>query len=555
MAKRKSSGWSDVGYGLAGGFERDRKLEERKRLQDLASEHEKNTVDLAKSGYQFDPSGAVVPLAGSETELLKQQNQILMQQIENAQRVKVQEDTWKNLEGSIKDGNLRNFNSFIRRPEIVQAYESMDIYGVESFDPNNEQHRQAYLNAGMDSRTVDILSSGQVPSGYNEETGELTYRPVTEEEKSAIGMAYPLYRNQRGDLNMTSMEEFVGATNLVKYSTSEESRDRLFDTIALAKKALSGFTTDHVSALTAQEGAKAGKETAEATMKGMEVNVLTDIINNPDISDREKLLAIQGKLTDKDESPQEKLAKQKVEKGEREEAISRYIFDKREDMLNLIEGGYNSKVDLGGEIGEVPAIEIATIAQGDNKPSSTEIQYMDGMYDAKKSVVSLYKELQGLDRNALKRTQGLLASVLGTDMVTATEETKEKLLTNFEFNAKLKTVVAAYIKAMSGAAVTDSERKTYANTIMAGNWSNKDEALASMKGFATQVDKSLDNKLTSLKHSYPKTYMEKQYQSGMDSLVEKKGKSGHKVGDTFKQGGFTYTVTSVDENGNITGAE
>ena len=94
-------------------------------------------------------------------------------------------------------------------------------------------------------------------------------------------------------------------------------------------------------------------------------------------------------------------------------------------------------------------------------------------------------------------------------MIKASPETKEKILAKFEFDSQLQTAIAEYIKAMSGAAVTDQERQGFTNTILTNVWSNKDAALASMTGFVKQLDRTLNNRVEDLKTNYPRTYLDK----------------------------------------------
>ncbi len=101
---------------------------------------------------------------------------------------------------------------------------------------------------------------------------------------------------------------------------------------------------------------------------------------------------------------------------------------------------------------------------------------------------SMYASLTGTKTSAKQSgssasSRDVVAEFLNYQKMTP--EQKQAFIDRAGFDSELKTVMAGYIKAMSGAAVSDEERKFYESAILGGNWSNKEAALASMKGFIT----------------------------------------------------------------------
>lgn len=242
-------------------------------------------------------------------------------------------------------------------------------------------------------------------------------------------------------------------------------------------------------------------------------------------SAKTELLGLQGKLT---ESKPEDVANTQ---------ISDYLNNDYSGFMQAITtSGYNTKIQIGDK--EYSAKQIAQVAQGENKISVQEEGMLNGYSSAKKSMIKLHKILKSkdFDRDFMERIKGGLASVIDIDWVKASPEMKEKILAKFEFDSQLQTAIAEYIKAMSGAAVTDQERQGFTNTILTNVWSNKDAALASMTGFIKQLDRTLDNRVEDLKSNYPKTYLDKKQLVGLPEEFKDSSASKVVTGDDLKNG-------------------
>lgn len=238
-------------------------------------------------------------------------------------------------------------------------------------------------------------------------------------------------------------------------------------------------------------------------------------------------------------------------------------------LYNAIQTG-QTEIEIGGQ--KLPTAKAAKVMQGKETMSSTDRTYLDGLDDASKSFKVLKTKLQDpkMDWNAIAKVKSEIAAVTGTDWTKATPEEKAAMLQKFSFNSELQTAMASYIKAMSGAAVSDAEREFYKDTITKGNWAIKETALASIDGFIAGVDRSLTNKLDNLATQVPYDVLQrKKRMSGTQSPGNKppipsktavEGASedyktppplGPKVGDKAKFGDSIVTISKVNPDGSL----
>lgn len=173
------------------------------------------------------------------------------------------------------------------------------------------------------------------------------------------------------------------------------------------------------------------------------------------------------------------------------------------ELLGKLVMNGDSVVKVGDK--EVPVAKIAKATQGKSELSSTDRTFMDGLYDAASSFKVLQTKLGSdkYDRDALSKLQKDFTAVVTTDWKSITPEQRTKILDGMGLDSEIKTAMAAYIKAMSGAAVSDEERKFYVDTITKGDWSTKEAAMSTMGGFVNGITRSYENKLDSLKNFVP----------------------------------------------------
>lgn len=162
-----------------------------------------------------------------------------------------------------------------------------------------------------------------------------------------------------------------------------------------------------------------------------------------------------------------------------------------------------NEIDFNGAI--MPVAKVAKAAQGKNDMSATDRQYLDGLYDASISFKAIKTKLEDdkIDRNALKKAWSEIASISGAEMAKMTPADREQFLNKLSLDSETRLAAAAFIKAMSGSAVSDAERAYYLDLITKGDWSTKEAALATIEGFRTGLNRSYENKLDSLKNFVP----------------------------------------------------
>jgi len=165
--------------------------------------------------------------------------------------------------------------------------------------------------------------------------------------------------------------------------------------------------------------------------------------------------------------------------------------------------GDETEVDFNGAV--MPVARVAKAAQGKNEMSATDRQYLDGLYDASTSFKAIKTKLMDdkIDRNALKKAWSEIASISGSDLAKMTPADKEQFLNKLSLDSETRLAAAAFIKAMSGSAVSDTERAYYLDLITKGDWSTKEASLATIEGFRTGLNRSYENKIDSLKNFVP----------------------------------------------------
>ena len=209
-------------------------------------------------------------------------------------------------------------------------------------------------------------------------------------------------------------------------------------------------------------------------------------------------------------TPSERVAQQKYVAGERELAINNYVNTNSKDFMQKLDTTTgDTKIDIGGG-NALSMNEVAKTVQGDAKMDVGQKTMMSGLYSSAVNMKKLQQKLTSsdYDYNAMSKVMTELQKIDPADLIKMTPEQKQAFIDRAGFDSELKTVMAGYIKAMSGAAVSDEERKFYESAILGGNWSNKEAALASMKGFITGVTNGFKANMDTFKTSLPHDYLQ-----------------------------------------------
>ena len=222
-----TDGYESLGYALAGGYADDRETK-RKAVQ----------LQAAQQGMQFDDKGNLGYMQGSKEDLQAQEFSMVKQQLQELESRYIKQDTWQSLEAGLKDGNYRQFNSFLSSsPKVRDMYAQMGVQSVETFDPYNPEHLQAYQKSGFNPDVISYLT--QARDGQVEGMGPEEVRSVAK----SLGVAYPLVRGIDNSFSVAPINDFVASTNLLKEAKSSEQRKLFFDTIAQGQNAIKGLTS------------------------------------------------------------------------------------------------------------------------------------------------------------------------------------------------------------------------------------------------------------------------------------------------------------------------
>ena len=222
-----ADGYESLGYALAGGYAEDRETK-RKAVQ----------LQAAQQGMQFDDKGNLGYMPGSKEDLQAQEFSMVKQQLQELESRYIKQDTWQSLEAGLKDGNYSQFNSFLSSsPKVRDMYTQMGVQSVETFDPYNPEHLQAYQKSGFNPDVISYLT--QARDGQIEGMGPDEVRSVAK----SLGVAYPLVRGTDNSFSVAPINDFVASTNLLKEAKSSEQRKLFFDTIAQGQNAIKGLTS------------------------------------------------------------------------------------------------------------------------------------------------------------------------------------------------------------------------------------------------------------------------------------------------------------------------
>lgn len=164
-------------------------------------------------------------------------------------------------------------------------------------------------------------------------------------------------------------------------------------------------------------------------------------------------------------------------------------------------------VNVNGE--QYSVNDLAKTAQGTNKIGQTQVQLLDGMISTVENTNRLRTKLANsdFDWNAISKVVEEVQKVTPEEWKTMTPAQRKKMEDKFAFNSDLQTVMAGYIKAMSGAAVSDEERSFYVGAILNGNWATKSSALAAMGGFIDGVYNGTKSQVDLLQRATPYDYL------------------------------------------------
>lgn len=210
-----------------------------------------------------------------------------------------------------------------------------------------------------------------------------------------------------------------------------------------------------------------------------------------------------------------------------ETLISDYVLGNQKEAISMFEAsGADEKIKIGDK--EVPILKVAKQAQGDAVWKDKQIvmnvaKTYNNFRDIKPLVEDPKIEWGAPDKiiaeaerylgedNFIKKALSYLN--IGDDAKAREEMRKglEKMspgLARIGLDTRVMTALAAYIKDMSGAAVTNEEREFYKKLATGGTWATKEAFLSSVENFMGGLQSSYKNSLEGAKDMYPYDYMQ-----------------------------------------------
>jgi len=415
-------------------------------------------------------------------------------------------------------------------PELKQALQnakSLDFNGLDIVNFNNPED-------------VDKL----VTMGVNRESMK------DPEVQQALSRSFMKVQGKDGKTRLLPVDHAINQTNSYQFYTKQQrdmyaqSRSEINNVI---KGALPQTTEVEKNALTNKNDILIKQnDDMKAYFEANPDKTYSDY-KNSQVSGSDKLDLLQKSLNIQSK-------KLEVQGKTREAAIANYVGNNANAFFTELS---NSDLDSTTRVNGQPIkmYQVAKQVQGKNKLSNTRRDYLDGMMSTISNISRLKTKLSksDFDWNALAKGMDQVSKITGTEWRSMSSQEKANMLKRFSFDSDLRTVMAGYIKAMSGAAVSDEERTFYENAIQGGNWSTKEAALASMKGFESGVSSGYSSALNSMKYNLPATYLE--YKSQFSNAVTPKSEVTKQQPTTFTQdkvaAGFKKLFPGVDSITNL----
>lgn len=453
--------------------------------------------------------------SGQDAKQLAEERTLKLQSLQNAQASTALDTDKKGMEVEelkIKFKELeRNYN-ISNAARAYEAYQGGDTgYLVD--------HMKSTTPGVADVRALTLNSEQDEPELFHQTLASLKiskeqYDGLSEDAKNDL---------LKGQMVITTSDGRKVANNVDNWLDSSGVGARLTAKQLDEKAALE---SRRVLALTPVEKAVEATQANIASSKEFQT-AIQDAVNNNDIA-LAKALMIKAGIIPK---PKDLTSK---EQGDAKAQVSQAWLDGNiKEFTNLIKDmPSNTKVNINGK--DITIRELARQEQGDRKLDAATTQMMRGKSTVYKGVMGIRKTMEGLeewnmltklDANARKITgkslsemgdavKGFFADSVGTDnqakdanKLEADLRKKATEADRTEIESKIFVVMADYIKAMSGAAVSEEERQSYLSGMGADWMTSKEGFMSATKGFADQIKVSIDDNLDAIATTHPFDYL------------------------------------------------
>ena len=455
-----------------------------------------------QNGYTQDEQGNWVPTAlqQQKQQTASQQQQILQEQLQatqqavQAQKAKMNADALANITNYWITKNpadaIKQLHNTPGLKDVLQNAQTLDFKDLDIINFNNPDDVDKLVDMGVDR---EALKDPEV--------------------QNALSHSFMKIQGKDGTSRLVPVDHVTKQTNSMQFYTTQQ-RDLYAENKAKYNSIIKGALPQEVDIQ------KSKLETQNQILQQQQEDMKAYFEKNPNatyadfqnsqLSNKNNLDMLKEKLDIKSKQLE-------LEGKTKEAAVTNYVSTSPKEFFDtLSKSDLNSTVNFGGT--PIKIYQAAKAAQGDTKLSNTRRDYLDGMVSTTSNIGRLKTKLKNasFDWNALAKGMDKISKITGTEWRNMSPQEKASMLKRFSFDSDLRTVMAGYIKAMSGAAVSDEERTFYENAVQGGNWSTKEAALASMKGFESGVYNGVKASLESMKYNVPATYLE--YKSQLNKV-------------------------------------
>lgn len=348
------------------------------------------------------------------------------------------------------------------------------------------------------------------------------------------------------------VKQDIDPANYANMSDTEK-QDALFDSVVVTRKKQDGTTEKSVHNISDLMNMTGWYERAEqkdldlAIQKQSKLNALmspaqkaeqkvetldaySQAIQKAQAEGKPRLVkALKQELGIKDPTPAEQKVAFELEQSKLEDSAKSYATQDikafQEELKNK-----NAKEEVTLSNGsKITLYEIADKVQGNKKVSTNLENELSGKRNVIQGTQSIMEKVSKLDNwnmgtkvaSTFEKLFGDWTTNLSGDVNKNTqvgnktiEDMKSQVsdITDEEtrqyVEAYVFPVIADYIKAMSGAAVSEGERTAYVNNMTAGWFADKTALTRSLKGFGDSVTSSYENIVDGLRTQYPRTYLD-----------------------------------------------
>lgn len=527
MANR--TGWDAIGYGLAGGFEKD----EKKANEVLDRKQRQEELTALQQGYELDEeTNSYVPTANKQTQQdIKEQKltatlDAIKAQMGNMQ-AKTNFDDMNSISLSLINGNFDDAKSTLNKNTLLKT-----------------KLRDGKLDA-VDFSPIDWENDGKLLEGTN--IKGINQAIDNQEVRKALNSTYFKVQGKDGNWRVTSTDMLNKATNLWN-NLNTAQRDMYTNRVRNVNSIISGagITSGEQQVKETKENLDLSKNQVmmDAIASGDSTEVMEALkMTNPELFTPSKMKTntritsanlkdeyanLVVKRKNKDITPDET-----TRLGVLHKLFSTDFDDKSATMEKGMQITAKYKENLFGQDVDSKDIKNAKLysQQSGIKPSSKSNTEFKDQYAILKNGQRLVTDIEKLQPEDISRgiydvgIQEFKKLLSDKSFLTMSTEDQKKALASVSVNTKLGMFLAKYIKSISGTAVAEGEYRRLSNLFSGSSFDNIQSLKAGVTSFVEELDKSfrdnaeinlLDNPATTLdlvqryNNNKPKTTATKQ---------------------------------------------